>query len=204
MKEKKRELSTIEEIQAEIRRLLDSRDDPVLVMIDGRCGSGKSALAEILHEKFDSNLFCMDDFFLRPEQRNEERSKEIGGNVDYERFREELLLPVLSKQEVRYRPFDCRTMSFHAEEERSIPPKRLNIIEGSYAHHSFFSDAKALRIFVTIEPKQQIERLRKREGDIRLRQFQNLWIPLEEEYFKKFMVMEEADLVTEMHLFRGI
>lgn len=191
----------MEEIETEITRLLQSKEDPVLIMIDGRCGGGKSTLAKILHEKFDSNLFCMDDFFLRPEQRTQERSEEIGGNVDYERFREEVLLPLLSKQEVRYRPFDCRTMSFHEEKERTILPKHLNIIEGSYSHHTFFSDAKALRIFVTIEPEQQIERLRKREGDLRLRQFQNRWIPLEEAYFKAFMVMEEADLVTAVSFF---
>ena len=38
--------------------------------------------------QFDCNLFHMDDFFLRMEQRTPDRMKETGGNVDYERFYE--------------------------------------------------------------------------------------------------------------------
>ena len=55
----------------------------VLVAIDGRCGSGKSTLAAALAERMPVNVFHMDDFYLRPEQRTEERFREPGGNVDY-------------------------------------------------------------------------------------------------------------------------
>ena len=40
----------------------------------------------------------MDDFFLRPEQRTEERLKEVGGNVDRERFLEEVARPLTNKK----------------------------------------------------------------------------------------------------------
>lgn len=36
---------------------------PLLVAIDGRCGSGKTTLGFYLQELFDCNLFHMDDFF---------------------------------------------------------------------------------------------------------------------------------------------
>lgn len=64
---------------------------PLLVAIDGRCGSGKTTLGFYLQELFDCNLFHMDDFFLRVEQRTPERMKEVGGNVDYERFEKTVL-----------------------------------------------------------------------------------------------------------------
>ena len=63
-------------------------DRPILVAIDGRCGSGKTTLGEYLKGQLDCNLFHMDDFFLRMEQRTPDRMKETGGNVDYERFYE--------------------------------------------------------------------------------------------------------------------
>lgn len=53
---------------------------PVLVGIDGRCGSGKTTLGEYLYGKFDCNLFHMEDFFWRIEQRTPERMTEVGGN----------------------------------------------------------------------------------------------------------------------------
>ena len=51
-------------------------------------GSGKSVLGQLLSEVYSCNLFHMDDFFLRPEQRTAERLAEAGGNVDRERFLE--------------------------------------------------------------------------------------------------------------------
>ena len=81
------------EIERRIEALLQSDKDRILIGIDGRTGSGKSSLAKKLAEEFFCNLFHMDDFFLQGFQRTEERRKEIGGNVDYERFQREVLLP---------------------------------------------------------------------------------------------------------------
>lgn len=84
-----------------IGRLLEEyekKDASVLVGIDGRCGSGKTTLGEYLYGRFDCNLFHMDDFFLRIEQRTQKRIAEVGGNVDYERFFETVLLPVIAKK----------------------------------------------------------------------------------------------------------
>ena len=72
--------------------------DMVIMAIDGKCNSGKTTLASKLAEIYDCNVFHMDDFFLRPEQRTPERFAEVGGNVDYERFWEEVLLPLKSRK----------------------------------------------------------------------------------------------------------
>ena len=74
-------------VKAKIDMLLGEREF-VIVAIDGKCTSGKTTLAGRLAEIYDCNVFHMDDFFLRPEQRTAERFAEVGGNVDYERFQE--------------------------------------------------------------------------------------------------------------------
>ena len=102
----------MERIIGEIRRRVDmllTDQQQVLIAIDGSCTSGKSTLAAALAEVLDCNLFHMDDFFLRPEQRTPERLDETGGNVDYERFREEVLLPLRTGTAFAYRPYDCKT-----------------------------------------------------------------------------------------------
>ena len=63
-----------------------NKDKDVLIAIDGKCASGKTTLAERLALKYKANLFHMDDFFLRPFQRSEERLKVPGENIDHERF----------------------------------------------------------------------------------------------------------------------
>ena len=91
----------------QLQKEKEGLDEPLIVAIDGRCGSGKTTLGEYLEQVFDCNLFRMDDFFLRMEQRTPQRLKETGGNVDYERFEETVLRPIFQKQTVFYQPFSC-------------------------------------------------------------------------------------------------
>ena len=87
---KKRFQPAVDAIEELLEKHKDS-SEPILVAIDGMCGSGKTTLGEYLHQVFDCNLFHVDDFFLRLEQRIPERLQEVGGNVDYERFEETVL-----------------------------------------------------------------------------------------------------------------
>ena len=87
--------------------LLLARQDRVIVALDGFCTAGKTTLAARLSETYDCHVIHMDDFFLRPEQRTPQRLAEPGGNVDYERFSEEILIPLKEGRPVTYRPYDC-------------------------------------------------------------------------------------------------
>ena len=73
---------------------LTAEKDRVLVAIEGGSASGKTTLGELLQNVYGCPVFHMDDFFLRPEQRTEARFTQPGGNVDRERFLEEVLIPL--------------------------------------------------------------------------------------------------------------
>lgn len=83
----------------------------LLVAIDGMCGSGKTTLGRLLQSVYDCNLFHMDDFFLRPEQRTPERMAQVGGNVDYERFQEEILNHICQQEGLSYRIYNCKSQT---------------------------------------------------------------------------------------------
>lgn len=176
-----------------IKELLEGEADCILVAIDGMSASGKSTLGFYLKEVFDCNLFHMDDFFLQDHQRTEERLAEVGGNVDYERFKEEVLVPVLNKQTVIYRPFRCDIREIQGETE--IPFKRLNVMEGSYSRHPYFEGVHQLGVFTEIPEEMQIERIRSRNGEFMLKRFVSEWIPKENAYFEKFRIKENSDIV---------
>ena len=95
----------------QIQKLLENKSQ-LLISIDGRCASGKTTLAAYLQENFSCAVIHMDDFFLRPEQRTKKRLNEPGGNVDYERFFEEVILPLKEKKAFSYRPYDCHSQCF--------------------------------------------------------------------------------------------
>lgn len=165
----------------------------VTVAIDGMCGSGKSTLGRILKEIYDCNLFHMDDFFLRPEQRTEARLKEIGGNVDYERFADEVLGHLADPEGFRYQVFDCGTRTL--AEMVQVPYRKLNIIEGSYSQHPSFGDIYDLRFFYGIDNEEQKHRILKRNGAVMLERFINEWIPMENRYLETFGIKERSILV---------
>ena len=171
--------STLKTIRKTIDELL-TRKDRVIIAIDGKCTSGKTTLASKLAEIYDCNVFHMDDFFLRPEQRTPERFAEVGGNVDYERFQEEVLLPLKSGKAFSYRPFDCST--FILLDPICVTPRKLNIIEGTYSHHPYFGDPYDWKILLNIDDETQRQRILQRPAFLHKRFFEE-WIPMENRYF---------------------
>lgn len=170
----------------------DALSVPLIVAIDGRCAAGKTTLSAILEKKCDCNVFHMDDFFLRPQQRTEERLSQPGGNVDYERFRQEALIPISQSQEFSYRPYRCHIQQLIAPV--SVSPKAINIVEGSYSCHPALEDFYSLRIFLTVDKEQQLARIRKRNGPEQAKIFESRWIPLEERYFSDLKIQQHCQL----------
>ena len=170
----------METIRKKIDELLTQKD-MVIVAIDGKCTSGKTTLASKLAQIYDCNVFHMDDFFLRPEQRTPERFAEVGGNVDYERFQEEVLLPLKTGKTFSYRPFDCSTFTLDAP--IAVAPKKLNIIEGTYSHHPYFGNPYDLKILLTVDDETQRQRILERPTVLHKRFFEE-WIPMENRYFE--------------------
>jgi uridine kinase len=167
----------------------------VSVAIDGNSGAGKSTLAELIGNVYDCNIFHMDDFFLTPELKTEERLKEVGGNVDYVRFRREIIEGLQRGCEFQYRKYDCAKNAM--SEYITVTPKKLNIIEGSYSMHQTLIDFYNLKIFLHINRETQSQRILKRNGTAMHRRFLNEWIPLENQYFEKMKIRERSDLVFE-------
>ena len=187
--------TSLEELYNTLDHLLESKDR-VLVAIDGYSGSGKSSLAEMIQQRTDCNLFHMDDFFLQEHQRTPERLLEPGGNVDYERFLNEVLLPLSEGRAFEYRIFDCQSMAF--TDTVRIQAKRLNIIEGSYSHHPSFKSYYDLAIFLNITPEEQSQRILQRNGPFMHQRFLKEWIPLENQYFETQKIKENSDLVLSL------
>ncbi len=177
-----------------IEKLIRTEDDTLMIAIDGRTGAGKTTISKYLHTKFGGNLFHLDDFYLQSHQRTEARLREVGGNVDYERFLEEVLLPVQRKEIVHYRPFNYHTMDFDAKFARDIPVKRLNIIEGTYCLHPYFGNPYDLRIFMDVQYNQQIENVIDREGTAELDDYIDKWIPKTDIYIERMGIQEKCDI----------
>ncbi|MGI6671719.1 MAG: uridine kinase family protein [Christensenellales bacterium] len=165
---------------------------PLLVAIEGGSTSGKTTLAALLAQVYDANVFHMDDFFLRAHQRTPGRLAQFGGNVDYERFLQEVLEPLRARQPVAFRRFDCTTMTLSAPVQ--MPFKQLNIIEGVYSMRPTLACFYDVSVFLGIDPHTQAARVLARNGPAMQQRYLNEWIPMENRYFDFYQIASLCDI----------
>lgn len=168
---------------------------PVLVALDGRCGSGKTTLAAQLAERFpDSAVFHTDDFYLPPADRVDGWEHIPCANMDLARLSRKVLTPARAGDAVSYRAYSCREGAYLPA--KSIASKPLFLVEGSYSHHPLLAENYDFRVFVTCSKEEQARRLQAREGK-RYPNFVQRWIPLEEGYFAQYHIETRADLILD-------
>ena len=161
--------------------------------IDGPCGSGKTTLAALLAQLYDCPVFHADDFFLRPEQRTPERFAQPGGNLDRERLREEVLLPLHEGKPVCYRRFDCHSLTL--QPPVTVAPAMLSIVEGSYCFHPELSPLYDVSVCLSVSPELQRARILARNGREMAQRFFDRWIPLEQAYFDAMKPQERCGFI---------
>lgn len=163
-----------------------------VIAIDGRAASGKTSMAEGLCAVLGGAAVHMDDFFLPPELRTEERLGQPGGNVHYERFAREVLPHLGGEEGFSYRRFDCSVMALTGEV--TVKETLWRIVEGSYSHHPALGRYAHITVFSHVEREEQLRRIVARNGLAMAEIFRTRWIPMEERYFRQFAIAENADV----------
>lgn len=164
---------------------------PIRIAIDGQRASGKTWLGEFLAKVYQANLLHMDDYFLPFDRKTPERLAEPGGNVDYERFLEEVISGP-KEASIVYRPFDCVLDA--PSDPVTLPPTQLTIIEGSYSMHPALRHGYDLTVCLFIDPPRQSGRILGRNGEEMHECFMRTLIPMDNRYFEELDIRSHADL----------
>lgn len=165
----------------------------IVIALEGRCAAGKTTACRYLTKLWKAETVHMDDFFLPPDLRTEERYREPGGNIHYERFCDEVLKGLTAGEKFSYRTFCCRRMGYDGVKE--IAGDGVVIVEGVYSMHPSFGNPYDLTAFFDIDRKEQKRRILLRNGEEEYRKFEDTWIPLEEQYFAAYHICENCQLL---------
>lgn len=177
----------------EIDQLVRKRNFAVIA-IDGRCGSGKTSLANLIGTIFPCNILHMDEFYLPLEQREKNWIEIPAGNMDLKRFLREVLCPLRQGTAVSYRPYCCKKGCMG--DAVVLKPCELTIVEGSYSLHPLLAAQYDLTVFLTCRKQEQRRRLQMREGS-NFSVFETRWIPLEEHYLWHYAIESAARITVD-------
>ena len=185
----------IKKVSEQIDALLCTKEK-IIVAIDGISASDKSMLAHVLHRIYipDTTIFRTDDFSLRKEQRDPKRIAKPGYNFDWERFEQQVLIPLSNGKPVIYQRFNFSTEEL--EPSITVMPAKINIVEGTFCMNENLQKYYDYSVLVRMLPSALEERLRNRSSAknsiFASRQ------PLEEIYFEKTDVASKCSLVVDL------
>ena len=166
---------------------------PHRVAIEGRAASGKTTAAEFLAAMYGYEVVHMDDFFLPFDMRSAARLAEPGGNVHYERFKEEVLPGLAGQAKFSYGVFDCSQGKLSGRKE--IDGAKPVLVEGAYCLRPDFDRPYDLTAFYDIDPQEQKKRILLRNGPRMAERFEKLWVPLENRYHEHCRTAQRADVL---------
>ena len=165
----------------------------ILVTLDGSCACGKTTLAELLSDVFDADVIHTDEYVVPHAQKTLQRLSVPGGNCDWERLTEEVLIPWKKGQQGIYRPYDCKMDQLR--EMESFPDKQILILEGSYSNLPAIRKLAGVRLFLNVPYEERIRRLTVRESEESLKNYYRKWIPLEDAYFQAYGLPDDGMIV---------
>jgi uridine kinase len=170
-------------------RAIDALSDQrsILIAIDGRCGSGKSSLSQLISSACGAVVLHMDDFFQTERQKAAGERAPIA-NIDGARLMA-ALSPLSKGEPFEFSPYDCLMGEFLPP--RVVHPRRMAVVEGSYCLHPSIRLDYDVKIFLTVDYETQLARIKVRNPDLYDR-FVAEWIPNEEKYFKAFGIQQEC------------
>ena len=195
--------STVDELVRSICNLVAERtptEAPLLVAIDGLGGAGKSTFSDGLVRRLqacqvDAEIVHMDDFYLPTAQRLQARGQEnqIGSNFDWQRLRDQVLIPLSRGRQVVYQRYDWGTDSLG--EWIALSGQPIVIIEGVYALRHELRSYYHLTVWIDCPRATRLARGIARDGEDARQQWEEEWMPREDRYLASHLPHLAAEWV---------
>jgi molybdopterin-guanine dinucleotide biosynthesis protein A len=145
---------------------------PLVVAIDGPSSAGKSILATALALRSGGSVLEGDDFYRRSlpkltvlEREAMSDAEVVDAVIDWERLRDQALLPLGARESAIFQPYDWDTNDGRLAPPKTIPPADLIIVVGAYAARPELADLIDAAVYLGEDPQTRSRRNAERESD---------------------------------------
>jgi uridine kinase len=167
-----------------IGALLPKGRRTLIIAIDGYGGSGKSTLAGAVASGSGGATVVRTDDFARPK---------VPG-WEWKRMKTQVLDPLNRDLPGRYQRCDWKSDSL--AEWHTVPVGGIVIVEGVSSMRTELGPYWDLAVWVTCSYERRLARGIARDGDAKRSQWENVWIPQEDEYVAAQRPEQRADVVV--------
>jgi uridine kinase len=195
-------------------RVLHARYRTVLVAIDGPGGAGKSTFSVALATALKNSgvptaVVQIDDFFLPSDCRSHgsPSEKSIGADFDWQRMRDQVLIPLSCGEGARYQRYDWD--HDHLTEFHDVAVGQVVVVEGIYCTRQELASFYQLRVWVTCPSNIRLCRGLERDGEDARTRWESDWMPSEDRYMASHDPCRRAHIIVDgsvslSHEFAGV
>lgn len=178
--------------------MLSTTNQTVLIGIDGGAGAGKTTFTRWFADQIKKYAapvsIVLTDLIYRPTADRWAGAVEdmpIGYDLDWERIRDEVILPLSSGRTAQFQLYDW--VKDRLNEMVNIEPGGVTIIDGVFALRKELVDYYDLRLWFSCPLEVRVARLLQR-GDTPQSEI-DYWLPIEKRYHEEHKPEKSADLV---------
>lgn len=192
-------MEAVQTIISAINQRLVGRTSPLVVSLDGGSGAGKSTLATEVASHLGAAVIQYDDFFdatiTNDEWDSYTSEKKCRHCINWQRMRNEALLPLIRGEKAQYHPFSFSSDNGLALYFVTIEPSEVIILEGIYSSLPELSDVVDLTVLVDVLPEIRRNRHNIREGTDDV-EWHLRWDSAEDYYFSVLRPPASFDLIV--------
>jgi molybdenum cofactor guanylyltransferase len=162
-------VSSILDLAAERGKRIDR---PVVIAIDGPSCAGKSILANAVALRAGGSVLEGDDFYRTALQRLSVAQREaiseagvVDAVVDWERLRDEALLPLRARHPATFQPYDWNADDGRLAPPKTVPAADVIIVDGVYAARPELADLVDVAVYLGVDPQTRADRYAARHND---------------------------------------
>lgn len=202
MSDNKNTLQSVEDkVVFEINQLL-KRKNSVLVVLDGRSGTGKSTIAQAITNRVEGRIVVGDDFYSGGNDdawHGLSASEKVAKVIDWQRMRTQVLEPLLAKKTASWYPLDFQPevgWIGWKNETVTLEPAPVILVDGVYSARPQLIDLVDLAVLVETDDEGRRKRLVIREGQSFMERWHALWDSAEDYYFTHICPRSSFDMIV--------